>query len=601
MSALDQALTKAYAKNRAPVTASPVAMPAKDSRQAPQAPRASVVNAVERIYHDGSLYRVESHGAGKRAAGGPPPAHLTTLPPTSPRRSVRRSLLRMLAAQPTAIPAEPQESPPRVARKVIIRHISHSAAPPPLGLLRSAAPIPPALFIPPAPPMPRPPQVELPPEVFTEEPAPKNSPPAKPEHAPLNLDSASVGPIDVCGDWNYEGALAPQVLIANTDKSETPWAVVSVELDAMTAIETAARESAEQAARLLANAAVASFAAKSLEDHEEPRPRFRLDSAHASSVPTSHAKFPVSATDESELLEIVPLESTSEAIEELQLTLDEAATIESELPELTFAEAAPEALASDLKPAEAPVAQTVEGTSPAAESIADVKPASPLWEVDQFHWPRTCEKLFADDQGYLARAGDKLLAAVQDGLRVLAITGTRRGEGRTTLALCLARAAARAGVQVAVMDADFARPQLASKIALDVAYGWQDAALGKIPLSEAAIKSLQDRVTVLPLESAAVTRGLSLADPRVTATIRAAAATFELLILDMGPTSTSEQLTFPPGEACPFDAAIVVRDLRFATATESQSVGEALQDTGVEAVGIAENFVIEDEIPATSV
>jgi hypothetical protein len=105
----------------------------------------------------------------------------------------------------------------------------------------------------------------------------------------------------------------------------------------------------------------------------------------------------------------------------------------------------------------------------------------------------------------------------------------------------------------------------------------------------------------LPLESALVTRGLSLADPRVTATIRAAAATFELLILDLGPICPGEHLAFPPGEPSPLDAAIVVRDLRFATATESGSLCETLQDSGIEAVGIAENFVVDDELPVTSV
>jgi Mrp family chromosome partitioning ATPase len=206
-----------------------------------------------------------------------------------------------------------------------------------------------------------------------------------------------------------------------------------------------------------------------------------------------------------------------------------------------------------------------------------------------------------DEHGYLARAGEKLLAAVQDGLRVLAITGSRRGEGRTTLALCLARAAAAAGVQTAIMDCDFARPQLAGKIGLEVAYGWQDAAIGKIPLSEAAVKSVADNITVLPLESSAAVRSISLADPRVTATIRAAAATFELLILDMGPLAAGDALAFPPGEKCPLDAAIVVRDLRFATASESQAVGNRLHEAGLDAVGIAENFVIEEETPVTSV
>jgi hypothetical protein len=44
-----------------------------------------------------------------------------------------------------------------------------------------------------------------------------------------------------------------------------------------------------------------------------------------------------------------------------------------------------------------------------------------------------------------------------------------------------------------------------------------------------------------------------------------------------------------------------VRDLRFATVAESDAVGQALLDAGVEAVGVAENFAVDDEIPATSV
>jgi Mrp family chromosome partitioning ATPase len=151
------------------------------------------------------------------------------------------------------------------------------------------------------------------------------------------------------------------------------------------------------------------------------------------------------------------------------------------------------------------------------------------------------------------------------------------------------------------MDADFARPQIASKLGLETAHGWQDAALGKIPLSEAAIKSLADDITVLPLESSSVVKRLSLADPRVTATIRAVAATFELVILDLGPIQAGERIAFPRDEASPLDAAIVVRDARFSTTIEGEIIGHMLQDLGVEAVGIAENFVIDEEIPATSV
>jgi hypothetical protein len=99
----------------------------------------------------------------------------------------------------------------------------------------------------------------------------------------------------------------------------------------------------------------------------------------------------------------------------------------------------------------------------------------------------------------------------------------------------------------------------------------------------------------LPLEITSARRALSLADPRVTATLRAAVATFELVIVDLGPLGPGEAVAFPPGEKCPFDATIVVRDLRFSSAAESNDVGERLYDAGVEGVGVAENFVVVDE------
>jgi hypothetical protein len=56
-------------------------------------------------------------------------------------------------------------------------------------------------------------------------------------------------------------------------------------------------------------------------------------------------------------------------------------------------------------------------------------------------------------------------------------------------------------------------------------------------------------------------------------------------------------LAFPPGEVCPLDAAIVLRDTRFTDPAESEAVGRMLQSAGIEAVGIAENFVVAEEAP----
>jgi Mrp family chromosome partitioning ATPase len=363
-----------------------------------------------------------------------------------------------------------------------------------------------------------------------------------------------------------------------------PAALIAVQLDALDAAEEAAADLPAPEPEVIEDEPTPIADVAPPAEQPGPRLEIRIDAPHARSEHRPHLVFhpPVSSP---------PIAAENVAPQPAPIAVEQPVPVAAEL---AFAEVSDQSLASDLIPHErdAPLAADREAAN---DSGAPGKPAVPLWEVDRFHWPRVCEKLMTDEQGYLVRAGQRLLAAVQDGLKVLAITGSRRGEGRTTLALCLARAAVKAGVQAAVLDADFARPQLATKIALDVAYGWQDAALGRIPLSEAAIKSLADNLTVLPLESSAATRSLSLADPRVTATIRAAAATFELLILDLGPQAAGEPIAFPTGEACPLDAAIVIRDLRFATPDDSEAIGQMLQAAGVEAVGIAENFVTDEQ------
>lgn len=626
MSALDQAIIKAYAKDR-PRPAAPVAPPAHAKPRPLPATGSGSQRALERLYHEGSLYRVEQATVAAPGRQSLPAPHLPVLPPTSPRRSVRRSMLRLLAASSETTASPPSTETPRVARKVIFRHISHPAAPPPLGLLRPTA-TPTAEHSQPViddlPDF----TADLPPETIADEPESTPIPTAPPAPAaplapsvpslplpampaaPLNIALDSIPQFEIRGEWRAEECLAPQMLLAELPAAthDLAGAVFTVHLDGLAAAEAEACATHEvqwhvaEADELPTPAPT--FQSKSLDDRPEPRIEFRVDKAHAFGRHRPHAKF--EAAEQPAVTEPTEQEVAEITDDELTLAAPVVPVVELELPpaasELTIADALEEPLASELTLVEEAAEPDLVATAPIAPAEEEaIKPAASLWEVDKFHWPRTCEKLFADEQGYLSRAGDKLLAAVQDGLRVLAITGSRRGEGRSTVALCLARAAARAGIQTAVMDADFARPQLASKVALDVAYGWQDAALGHIPLSEAAIKSLADNITLLPLESSAAARGLSLADPRVTATIRAAAATFELLILDLGPMATSEQIRFPAGEACPLDAAIVVRDLRFATATESETVGHALQDAGVEAVGIAENFVIEEEVPNTSV
>jgi len=229
-------------------------------------------------------------------------------------------------------------------------------------------------------------------------------------------------------------------------------------------------------------------------------------------------------------------------------------------------------------------AAAAECAAPAAlPSIASAKRFSPVWEVDRFNWPDDIEQLFKAQTEYFDYAGKKLLAASREGLSVLAVTSTRSREGSTTLALCLARAAAGAGAKVGLLDGNLVRSELGEKLGVDFASGWQSTAAFEQPLAEAAITGLEEGITLFPSAAGPVADIESLGDERVGQVIRAAAANYDLLIIDAGQADLGNNV-----EA--LDAAIVVRDIRHTSEAETLTVATALRKHGVKAVGIAENF-----------
>lgn len=208
---------------------------------------------------------------------------------------------------------------------------------------------------------------------------------------------------------------------------------------------------------------------------------------------------------------------------------------------------------------------------------------SPVWEVDRFHWPDEIEQLFKAQTEYFDYAGKKLVAASREGLNILAIMSTRRGEGSTTLALCLARAAAGAGARVGLLDGNLAHSELGEKLGVDFGSGWQSAAAAEQPLAEAAITGLEEGITLFPSVAGSGSSIKSLGDERVGPIFRAAAASYDLLIVDAGTADLG-------GNVETLDAAIVARDVRHTSEEETLVVAAALRNCGVKAVGIAENF-----------
>ncbi|HUE74600.1 MAG TPA: P-loop NTPase [Pirellulaceae bacterium] len=556
MSALDQAFTKAYSNKAAasaPAATRQALVRMRTAGPAPLADSAAPAAQLDHLYADGALYRVEA----PQAAEVPPP-HYT--PPASQQRTVQRRVAgrHRGAASPAIDTVPPVSEPPAPPRRM-----------PALGLNEIARRL--AYYIPPAP------AADLPPEVLVvEEPAvssplplptvnetpqaatmvaapvpppqdPPASPPATQPHEIPPLDDVATL-VEVCTPWESINDAVSGSLVILTDPPAMPAKAQALFETALDPIEARGRAVADEPVPVESVAAEVSAEKNYRVDPPQPQ---AVQPPHIASVRDAGSEPPAA----------LPLAS---------LTPAETESLLGSPPEVSAAEA----------PA-----------SVAVVAAALNEPLVPMWEVDRLQWPSICDRLMKDEQSYFAQAGGKLVAAAKDGLKTLGITGSRRGEGRTTLALCLARCAAQSGLNVAMIDADFTRPQLAAVIGLEVAYGWQDAAQGKIPLPEATVRSLADKITVLPLEPSSVAWPLALADKRVASLIRSVAQSHDLVIVDLGPTSGGSEPLFAVDETPPLDAVIVLRDLRYATPSETQAVGQRLHDSGIEAVGIAENFV----------
>ncbi|WP_089213980.1 GumC family protein [Sphingopyxis indica] len=119
-------------------------------------------------------------------------------------------------------------------------------------------------------------------------------------------------------------------------------------------------------------------------------------------------------------------------------------------------------------------------------------------------------------------------------VRVVAITSAVPGEGKTTTAMGLARAAAAAGGKVLLIDADARRRASSRQFAEGAALGLDDVLSGTATLEQAIVKDGLSDAWLLPqrLDS----KGLGLAEnPRFAELIEQVRERYDLVLLDMPP------------------------------------------------------------------
>ena len=215
----------------------------------------------------------------------------------------------------------------------------------------------------------------------------------------------------------------------------------------------------------------------------------------------------------------------------------------------------------------------------------EIQPIVPVWEVDVFDVPTTVADLFFAGKLF-GDLGVRMSEAATGGLQSIMVTSTESGEGRSSVAIGMALAAASTGMKVALVDADVQNPTLVDDLRLDVEFGWIESIRSGLPLSEVAIHAIEDGVTLIPLLAASDNE----AGPAETIQlIERLQSHFDMVIID-GPPSDS----LPLYRVAPVvDSALVVRDVTRVSADAINAFALRLRDAGVKGVGVVENFTGE--------
>jgi Mrp family chromosome partitioning ATPase len=221
---------------------------------------------------------------------------------------------------------------------------------------------------------------------------------------------------------------------------------------------------------------------------------------------------------------------------------------------------------------------------------AKVRIFNPVWEVDSFQWPDICLELLQQRAEAMELVARNLIEACQEGLQVLAVTSPHSGEGRTTVACCLAKLAGSRGLNVAIVDGDIENPTLSYQTNLDVDQDWKTAIFNQLPLEEVAVHSIEDQVTLVPLTNPIANHEMATDDNRIEFMLQELSESFDLVIVDMGHMDSSRSLVTSLGERGVISAVVAVVDYRSSTRQQVDNCLRRIRQTGIASIGLVENF-----------
>lgn len=214
----------------------------------------------------------------------------------------------------------------------------------------------------------------------------------------------------------------------------------------------------------------------------------------------------------------------------------------------------------------------------------------PALEVDSFRWSMVSQQLIRRCGQQLQPAVATILAADDAGRSLLGVGAQSSGAGCTTLVACLARLLVEAGKTVAIVDANFVKPGLATHLGLAAECGWEDVLSGRVSLAEAVVHSLGDRVSLLPLAIGGPAAASRLETIHASVTAGVLRYHYDIVLFDLGVVADPQQgpIARRVIQQCRLDGALVASG-RGAAAAQPQQLLRSAPELATICLGVVEN------------
>lgn len=168
------------------------------------------------------------------------------------------------------------------------------------------------------------------------------------------------------------------------------------------------------------------------------------------------------------------------------------------------------------------------GAVPTLSSVAADSRLSPIDYV-------VAKPLSAFSEAFRNLRTSTLYARLGEPVKVVAITSSLPGEGKTTTSLCLARVAALQGQRVVVVDCDLRRRSVNSLLSADPKAGLLEVLSGEAELGEVLLTDEDTGAHVLPLAKGVTTPRDVFGSPAMDRLLAQLRERYDLVLLDTAP------------------------------------------------------------------